>query len=163
LPNDKDPNPQLYRMRLFAKNELIAKSRFWYFLSRLMKVKHSRGEIVAVNRIFEQRPSRIKNFGIWLRYNSRSGTHNMYKEYRSTSRTDAITSCYNEMAGRHRARYESIHIIKITELKTQDVRRPHMKQFFDSRIKFPLPHRIHRPAFKQFRSTFIAKRPNTFS
>jgi large subunit ribosomal protein L18Ae len=163
LPNEKDHNPQLYRMRLFAKNELIAKSRFWYFLSRLIKIKRANGEIVSVNRILEKHPGQVKNFGVWLRYNSRSGTHNMYKEYRATSRTSAITSCYNEMAGRHRARYESIHIVKIVELKTQDVRRPHMKQFFDSRIKFPLPHRIHRPSFKQFRSTFIAQRPNTFN
>ena len=117
---------------------------------------------MGVNEIHEKRPGQIKNFGIWLRYNSRSGIHNMYKEYRSTSRTDAIASCYNEMAARHRARFGSIHIIKVAELKTSEVRRPHVKQFFDSKIKFPLPRRVYRPALKQFRSTFIAKRPSTF-
>ncbi len=29
LPSDKDPQPKLFRMRLFADNEVIAKSRFW--------------------------------------------------------------------------------------------------------------------------------------
>lgn len=32
----------------------------------------------------------------------------------------------------------------------------------DSKIKFPLVHRIIRPSTKAFRSTFTAKRPTTF-
>ena len=32
LPTDSDPNPKIYRMRIFAPNEVVAKSRFWYFL-----------------------------------------------------------------------------------------------------------------------------------
>jgi hypothetical protein len=29
-PTEADPNPQIYRMRLFAPSEVVAKSRFWY-------------------------------------------------------------------------------------------------------------------------------------
>ncbi len=32
LPTASDENPKLYRMRIFALNEVVAKSRFWYFL-----------------------------------------------------------------------------------------------------------------------------------
>ena len=32
----------------------------------------------------------------------------------------------------------------------------------DSKIKFPLAHRIIRPAHKAFRATFTANRPTTF-
>jgi hypothetical protein len=32
LPTATDENPKLYRMRIFAINEVVAKSRFWYFL-----------------------------------------------------------------------------------------------------------------------------------
>jgi hypothetical protein len=32
LPTEADPNPKIYRMRIFAPNEVVAKSRFWYFL-----------------------------------------------------------------------------------------------------------------------------------
>jgi len=32
LPTEADPNPKIYRMRIFALNEVVAKSRFWYFL-----------------------------------------------------------------------------------------------------------------------------------
>ena len=52
----------------------------------------------------------MKNFGIWLRYDSRSGTHNMYKEFRELSRADAVKALYQDMAARHRARFRSIHV-----------------------------------------------------
>ena len=53
---------------------------------------------------------KVKNFGIWIRYDSRSGTHNMYKEFREMSRADAVDSLYQDMAARHRARFGSIAV-----------------------------------------------------
>ena len=61
-------------------------------------------------QIHEKRPLKVKNFGIWIRYDSRSGTHNMYKEFRELSRADAVKSLYQDMAARHRARFRSIHV-----------------------------------------------------
>src|ERR1700722_9493145 len=110
LPTETNPTPKLYRMRIFAPNTVVAKSRFWYFLMKLRKVKKSNGEIVSLNVIHEKRPMKVKNFGIWIRYDSRSGTHNMYKEYREMSRTDAVEALYQDMAARHRARFRSIHV-----------------------------------------------------
>ena len=110
LPTETNPAPTLYRMRIFAPNSVVAKSRFWYFLMKLRKVKKSNGEIVSLNVIHEKRPLKVKNFGIWIRYDSRSGTHNMYKEYREMSRTDAVEALYQDMAARHRARFRSIHV-----------------------------------------------------
>lgn len=49
LPTESNPTPALYRMRIFAPNEVVAKSRFWYFLRGLKKVKKATGEIVTVN------------------------------------------------------------------------------------------------------------------
>lgn len=36
-------------MRIFAPNTVVAKSRFWYFLTKLKKVKKANGEIVSLN------------------------------------------------------------------------------------------------------------------
>jgi len=47
IPTDKDKNPTLYRMRIFAPNPVSAKSRFWYFLKKLKKVKKTVGEICS--------------------------------------------------------------------------------------------------------------------
>ena len=158
LPTEKEPTPKLYRMRIFAKNAVVAESRFWYFVRQLRKMKKATGEIVAVHAIHEKRPLKVKNFGIWLRYNSRSGTHNMYKEYRALTRAEAVESMYQDMAARHRARFASIHILKVAEIeKTADIRRPYIKQLLAPKLRFPLPHRRTRAA-----GVFAAERPSTF-
>lgn len=82
LPSDKEPQPKLYRMRIFAPNDVVAKSRFWYFLRKLRKVKKATGEVVAVNVVSRQpmRGGRITKFGNGLVIN-----HVRY--YRSPSRS----------------------------------------------------------------------------
>ena len=64
---------------------------------------------------------KVKNFGIWIRYDSRSGTHNMYKEYREMSRTDAVESMYQDMAARHRSRFRSIHVRQLSNLPEDEI------------------------------------------
>ncbi len=81
-------------MTIFAPDHVIAKSRYWYFLSKLKKVKKANGEIVEIKEIQESdAAAKVKNYGVWLRYNSRTGSHNMYREYRDVSTNNAITSC----------------------------------------------------------------------
>ncbi|KAJ3340135.1 60S ribosomal protein L20 [Gonapodya sp. JEL0774] len=161
-PTEAEPTPRLYRMRIFAPNEVVAKSRFWYFIKKLKRVKKANGQIVSVNEIFEKKPLAVKNFGVWLRYDSRSGTHNMYKEYRELNRADAVSSCYQDMAARHRARFSSIQIIRVAEVKTADLRRAYTQQLTEPNLKFPLPHRVIRPESKRYTKVFSGKRPSTF-
>merc|ERR1712048_78517 len=150
--------PKLYQMRIFACDRATAVSRFWYFLSQLRKLKKATGEIVSCSRVYEKKPLKIKNFGVWLRYNSRSGTHNMYREYRDMTVSAAITQCYRDMGARHRARAHAIQIIKVEPVAAKDCRRPLIKQMHDAKIKFPLPSRVQ----KAEGSMFKANRPNTF-
>lgn len=51
LPSKLEPQPQLFKMRLFARDEIVAKSRFFYFLRKLKKIKRSNGEIVSVSEV----------------------------------------------------------------------------------------------------------------
>lgn len=51
LPTEANPAPKLYRMRIFAPNDVVAKSRFWYFLGKLRKIKKANGEIVSLNQV----------------------------------------------------------------------------------------------------------------
>jgi large subunit ribosomal protein L18Ae len=50
-PSTTDPNPKIYKMRIFAGDEVHAKSKFWYFLKRLNKIKRSSGDILSVNEV----------------------------------------------------------------------------------------------------------------
>ena len=43
-----------------------------------------------VLQITEKYPTKIKNFGVWVRYQSRTGYHNMYKEYRDVTLNGAV-------------------------------------------------------------------------
>lgn len=65
LPTAAEANPPLFRMRLFAKNTVVAKSRFWYFLGQLHKLKRATGEIVAVNEVRAR--ARARSAYLWLR------------------------------------------------------------------------------------------------
>ena len=165
VPNDKYKEDskmcKVYRMNLFAKNKVVARSRFWYFMGRLCRVKKANGQIISVSEIFEKTPEKVKNFGIWFRYESRTGTHNAYKEYREMKLTDAINAVYMDMAGRSRAKAVAIQILKTAELTPAQCKRPVIKQFHTTKIKFPLPHRVAKTP-KEFKSTFKASRPTTF-
>ncbi|CAL8112804.1 unnamed protein product [Orchesella dallaii] len=158
-PTEKEKNTPLYKMRIFAPEIIVAKSRFWYFLRHLRKFKKMTGEIVSVKEIPETSPTRVKNFGIWLRYDSRSGTHNMYREYRELSTSAAVTACYRDMGARHRARAHAIQIIRVEEVAASKCRRPQVKQFHESKLRFPLPKRIEQ---KRTLPKFSHVRPKTY-
>eukprot|EP00286_Rhodomonas_abbreviata_P000137 CAMPEP_0181288552 /NCGR_PEP_ID=MMETSP1101-20121128/395_1 /TAXON_ID=46948 /ORGANISM="Rhodomonas abbreviata, Strain Caron Lab Isolate" /LENGTH=178 /DNA_ID=CAMNT_0023392685 /DNA_START=44 /DNA_END=580 /DNA_ORIENTATION=+ len=160
-PTPTDENPEAYRMKLFAPNEMMAKSRFWYFMHQMRKMKKTTGEILDVNEIYEKNNRYVKNFGFWIKYNSRSGTHNMYREYRDVTLNNAVNTLYNDMAGRHRSRNKSIQIIKSATVASKDCKRPGTMGIHNNKLKFPLPHRIMRPASKQVRSLYNANRPST--
>lgn len=38
-------------MKIFATNEVVAKSRFWYFIRFLKNVKRAHGEIIACDQV----------------------------------------------------------------------------------------------------------------
>merc|ERR1712007_125635 len=132
MPTESEPVTPLYRMRIFATDQIVAKSRFWYFLRQLRKFKKTTGEIVSVQQIYDTSPLKVKNFGIWLRYDSRSGTHNMYREYRDLTVSAAVTQCYRDMGARHRARAHSIQIIRVETVEASKTRRPLVTQMHDS-------------------------------
>ena len=104
----------------------------------------------------------MKNYYVMLRYNSRSGTHNMYREYRATKLTGAVDQLYSEMAGRHRARPRSTQVTRTRGVESAaDLERPATIQYAKDGVKFPLPHRVVRAPEKQFKRTFAASRPST--
>lgn len=112
-------------------------------------------------QIFEKKPLRVKNYGFWFRYESRTGTHNAYKEFRALKLTDAVNQLYMDMAGRSRAKSHAIQILKTAELAASECKRPTVTQMHSTSLKFPLPHRVVKTT-KAYKTTFKAARPNTY-
>merc|ERR1711908_239451 len=160
LPTESDPSPSLYRMEVWAVDEVCARSKFWYFIKRIKRVKKANGQIIAVNEIFEKDPTTVKNYGVWLRVMSRTGYYNMYKEFRDVTMNGAIDQMYQDLAARHRIRASCIQIIETGVLADEDCKRPNITQFHKENLAFPLPIKTKRASEKKYRSTFKANRPN---
>ena len=177
--------------RRWSTDPVRARSKFWYFLRKLKKVNKSNGQIIAVNEIFEEKPTVrpqsnprfwavaraspclcrvahlrpcvpqvVKNYGIWVRYQSRTGFHNLYKEFRDTTLNGAVEQMYDEMGGRHRVRAPCIQIIKTATIPNEMCKRDNTTQFHADDIKFPLTHKCVRPSSKSLKTTFKYVRPS---
>merc|ERR1711981_997783 len=101
-------------------------------------------------------PTKVKNYAIWLRYQSRTNTHNMYKEFRDTSINGAVGRMYSEMAGRHRAQPGSIQIINTAVLPASACKRDHVTEMHNNSMKFPVVRKMPMAA-KKLRATYTAK------
>ncbi|PNH05158.1 60S ribosomal protein L18a [Tetrabaena socialis] len=51
LPTATDAVPTVYRMKVWAEDDVKAKSKFWYFLRKLRRVKKANGQIVSCNEV----------------------------------------------------------------------------------------------------------------
>merc|ERR1711990_299299 len=172
LPTEKVPEPDLYRMRVFARDQVLARSKFWYFMKRQHKVRKIQGEIVSTTEIFERNASCIKNFGIFFRYLTRTDTVNMYKEFRSTTLCGAVSNLYMELAGKHSGRAETVQIIRTkvinklavpgVETDKPTLRRENTIAFVDGENKFPIVDKRKRAPISDLKTVFKAKRPTLF-
>merc|ERR1712070_564446 len=123
-----------------------------------MGAKKSGGEILRQVELFDRSPTKVNNYGIWLRYESRTDTHNMYKEFRDVTINGAISQLYSEMAGRHRANPGAVQIINTATLKASQCKRDHVTEMHKNDMKFPVVRKMPM-ALKKLRSTFTARRP----
>merc|ERR1719329_1493850 len=159
LPSERTPEPTLYRMRVFARDAVLARSKFWYHMKRQHKVRKIQGEVVSTSEIFEKKAGAVRNYGIYFRYLTRTNTVNMYKEYRDTTLNGAVSQLYLEMSGRHSARPESIQIIRTSVVADSNVRRAHVAQYAKKSIRFPVTDCRKRAPTKALKTNFKAERP----
>jgi large subunit ribosomal protein L18Ae len=151
-------------MRIFEKDAVFARSKFWYHMKRQNKVRKIQGEIISTSEIFEKSTGTVRNYGIYFRYLTRTGTVNMYKEFRDTSLTGAVGQMYLEMAGRHSGRAESIQIIRTSVVQNKECRRVQVAQFAQGgTFKFPKTNTGLRPPTKALGARVRAVRPNIYS
>ena len=159
MPSEQDANPTCFRIRVFAKNQVLARSQFWYEMKRQNKVRKCQGEIIGTSEIFERKTNSVKNYGIVLKYLTSTGIVNMYKEYRSNSLCGAVSLMYSEMAGRHSARADNIHIIKTVVQPDSKVLRETTRQLVKTTLRFPKFTDNKRAPTESMRRTFTATRP----
>lgn len=121
--------------------------------------------IFGVEQVCEKKPQTVSTYGIWMRYDSRTGHHNMYREYRDVTVNGAVSKMYQDVAARHRSRFSNVQIVRTatvpTSMMLQGAKGVRLGQYMGNNVKFPLHHRVMRPASKAFKKTFVARRPRT--
>ena len=165
LPTEKNPQPKVCVAKLFAKNEAFARSHFWKLNLRNHKLKKSHGEIIKIQEIHEKEHLAAKNIGVFLRYKSRSGIHNLFKEFRNVTVKGAVNQLYSEMAGAYHIDNEKVQIINTVELEKDDLRikNPRCLQWNDTNnLAFPLWRKTSRKTHLKYRSNFSAHKPTVF-
>ena len=161
-PTQEGEQTQVCVSKVFAPNEAFARSHFWKLNARKHKLKKSRGEIIKVQEVHEKNTTAAKNFGIFLKYRSRTGIHNIYKEFRDVSLAGAIDQMYNEMGGNYKIDAEKVEIINTTVLNDDQlgVRNPRCLQWNNTEaIKYPLWKKTARRTNSKYNTMFAAKRP----
>ena len=154
LPTASEASPAVIVVRVTAPNASVARSRFWKLNMLDHKLKRSRGEVLQVQEVHDRSSTVAKNFGVFLKYRSHTGVHNMFKEFRDVRLAGAIDQMYNELGGNYKASAERVEIVKTTELKKDDlkVRNPRCLQWVDTdAITYPPLEALRPPHPRQVR------------
>ena len=162
LPTEKNPEPKVCVAKVFAKNEAFARSKFWRLNLKDHKLKRTHGEILKIQEIHEKPTSVARNFGIFLKYRSRTGIHNIFKEFRDVSLAGAVSQMYNEMGGNYKVNAEKVQVINTVELSTDQlkVRNPRCLQWADAtKIAYPIWRKTIRKTNAKYNTNFASKRP----
>ena len=67
-----------------------------------------------------------------------------------------------DMAGRHKARADTIHIVRTAVIPTNKLRRADTKTFSQGAVKFPILNKISRAPIRKFKKIAYARRPALF-
>ncbi|XP_024021295.1 uncharacterized protein LOC21409575 [Morus notabilis] len=141
----RTPNPDVLcntRIKFGSFMDAISSREFDYIASghyaNVVSFTNERGDAsvleLSQDMIFEKNHTKIDNYGIWPRYQSRIGYHNMYKELCDTTLNGIVEQMYNEMASRHKVRFSCIQIIKTAIVPAKLCKRESTKQFHNSTI-----------------------------
>ena len=141
IPSPAEQDPEIYQMRIFAPNYVVAKSRFWYHMRQLKSLKSTAGQLLGCKEVPTKAPGKVKNYEVSLKvYNRRVGFINVRKEFRDTSRAAAVSQAYIDCASRNRGKFFDISVIDTKCVRGDAIRNKNMQQFVQPGVKFPLKH-----------------------
>merc|ERR1712224_410564 len=146
----------------FRKFIVHARSKFWSTSLKLCKIKKSNGYIVSCDRLVGKNSIIGKNFGLWVKFQTRTGNQYAFKEFRDTTINGAVHQLQYEMASRHKTDIKCIQLIKTVELVSRSCQCAYIMQYHNSKVWVTLARKMLRSSSKKFRETLKGKRPKLF-
>merc|ERR1719408_580850 len=144
-PNKQNPNPTIFKAKVYAQNDVVAKSRFFKYMKINREANHGKKaniQILHVKKKGKEYGGKAKTYGFCLNYQSRTHRLGMYKEIRATTETEAVNKLIAYMAGRHRAKESSIQITACREVPKSKIRRETNKQLSQELLSFRFPFNV---------------------
>lgn len=135
---EKEPSPQIFKGTVFAKNQIMAKGKMCKMLRTQHKIKSTQTVILKLQEVEQHKDMRVRTFGITAMYMSKKGKHNYYKEFRSTTRTEAVERLFQEIGSRHHVQSEKVTIMNVVEVPRDEVSGEDILQLNGDDAKFPL-------------------------
>lgn len=136
-PSESETSPQVYVSTVFAKNEVVARSRLFRLLRIKHKLKSSQGEVLKAVEVPQHGDMKIRNFGVTAVYRSSSGLHNFYKEFRAPTRAIAVERIYQDIGSRHHVPSQRVTVVDVVEVPDDEVASKDLLQIVKS-PKYPL-------------------------
>ena len=134
----EEPQPQIFVSTVFAKNAVIARSKFSRLLNKQFKIKPSRREIIKTEIVPQDDDFKLKNYGIHFVFRTKAGLQNGYKEVRHINRVLAVSDMFRDFCCRHKIRSSEVYIYKLNIIKDEDVRRTRVLPFVSKDVQFPV-------------------------
>eukprot|EP00917_Polyrhabdina_sp_WS-2016_P015292 GHVP01033295.1.p1 GENE.GHVP01033295.1~~GHVP01033295.1.p1 ORF type:complete len:166 (+),score=28.23 GHVP01033295.1:67-498(+) len=132
-------------MNIFAKNTVVAKSKFYNSMSKNNKIKKCNTEILSITEPKEEGVLKARTYGVWLTLNSKNNPKKVYKEFRETSRVRTASKCYQVIAALYKLNYFNVDILSMAELTKEEIKRDDSKQFAEDGIRFPVITATEKP------------------
>merc|ERR1712133_135092 len=103
-----------------------------------MKIKKATGEIISVKDITAANDGKLRFFGVYYIYKSRTNVNNAYKEIAASTNAQAVSKLLIDMAGRHRVFAGNIRVRSVVELKKEDFKSESAIELADDEFKIPV-------------------------
>ncbi|KAF9764683.1 60S ribosomal protein L20-B [Nosema granulosis] len=137
-PTEKNPQPQIYESTVYAKNHVLARSKFFKLLNKKYKLKPTSLVLIDAKEQVEKVTGEVKNYGISFVYRCKKGLQNSYREFRAISRVSALDFLFREAAIRIRNKRDELFIIDIKEIADEEIRTSKVAEFNAKDLKFPI-------------------------
>ncbi|KAH9385658.1 large subunit ribosomal protein L18Ae [Nematocida major] len=146
-PSAANPVPQVFVNTVFAKNEIIARSKTFGLLRKQYKIKLTKGVVLKIEEVPQHADNKVRTFGVRAAYIIKRKTVNVLKEIRALTRAEAVFGLLQDLRTRHSVRPETVGIVEVTEIDSKDVTSKELLQIvgepryplFDKRVPSTAP------------------------
>ncbi|MES1904848.1 MAG: 60S ribosomal protein L18A [Paramarteilia canceri] len=157
-------NLPLYRLRVFASDEVKAISLFSKSARLVLKLKRSNLKVVSVNIIPESNVERkVRNYGIFavVRQLKSGRVHKICKEVRALYKKDAVRKFIDSTCGQYSIDANQVNICKIEEVTDPSkLKNLNIINLSKSTVAFPKASKTKTIADRKFKG-FMPFKPST--